>query len=417
MKISLLENGLDSLQKGFNHLNTYEEMYILEKKGSERFLVLKDAVLAIHHGIEILFKDVLNRSNEILVFSEIDNKLKQAFAKKRQENFNSLFEADPTIRTVSFVEAIDRIQKICGYRIKESFRGKLNRLQGYRNQVMHSEVSINETELNSVFEGLVDDIDIFFSEAIGSEYYTVTGYSALKEYYQNYIDKIDKSKGGVKKIAIEKFLEAFDRCSISMGQREVKKISDINIATNLLDTLYKSRLKFGTDLYNLYCSGNVSSFKRIDKERFSMYAKDNGSEYIFKFKSLLIFMPSAMSKLSPILFFESDNDSVEPSNEKFVELDERTNRESISGVYFYDKKHIEWNGDKLNEFYMELNYNEFFIAPAYHRVEHFLSSGLFCFINVQMLEYGRNMKKIFDFNQNSSKEVEIFLRKVANAID
>ncbi len=89
-----------------------------------------------------------------------------------------------------------------------------------------------------------------------------------------------------------------------MGANEVKVIDDIDIANTLINTLMKSSLKFGTDLYNGYCSGNVSSFKRIEDNRFSMFTKDNNGEYIFKFKSLLLYIPNLDNELSPIIFFE-----------------------------------------------------------------------------------------------------------------
>ena len=410
MKISLLENGLDSLKKGFEHLNNYEEMHLLDNKGTERFLVLKDAVLAIHHGIEILFKEALNRSNKILVFSEIDKNLKNAFVMKRQRNLDSLFEADPTLHTVTFQEAIDRVQKICGHKINKTFSNKLSKLQDYRNQITHSEVSIDEIELNSVFEGLVDDIDIFFTDAIGEDYSTITGYSALKRNYEAYLLNLKKTKREVKKTAVEKYLEAFEKCSISMGENEVKTISDINLVTKLITTLYSSELRFGTDLYNGYCSGDVSTLKRLDSKRFSLFTKDNNAEYIFRFKNLLLFMPKVSEDFSPILFFEADDDNIDSSFEKYIEVD-MYDRKSVSGIYFEDENRIEWNGDKLHEFYEQSEYDEYFVTPRHHLVEQFLSSGVFCFINVQMLSYGQMGKVLRDFGTTSFKQIEIAFRR------
>ena len=410
MKISLLENGLDSLKKGFENLNIYEEMHLLDDKGTERFLVLKDAVLAIHHGIEILFKESLKRTNEILVFSEIDKRLKNAFVTKRQKNLDSLFEADPSIHTVTFEEAIDRVQKICGHKISKLFSYKLSKLQEYRNQITHSEVSIDEIELNLVFEGLVDEIDIFFTEAIGEDYATITGYSTLKKNYERYLKNLEKTKREIKKTALELYLKAFETCSISMGENEVKIVTDINTVTKLISIIFSSKLRFGTDLYNGYCSGDVSAIKRADDERFSLFTKDNNAEFIFKFKNLLIFMPKVSEDFSPILFFEADNDAVDPSLEKYTEED-MYNRKSITGIFFYDDKRTEWNGDKLNEFYSQSEYDEFFITPKHHRVEQFLSSGVFCFINIQMLNYGQMRKILRDFGNSSLKQIEIAFRR------
>lgn len=410
MKISLLENGLDSLKKGFDHLNRYEEMFLIEESGTERFFVLKDAVLSIHHGIEILFKEALKESNELLVFSEIDKNLKKAFTQKRQNNFSSLFEANPNLHTVNFIEAIDRVQKICGYDIRENFYKKLLKLQGYRNQITHSEVLIDEIELNSVFEGLVDDIDIFFSDAIGEQYSTITGYSALKANYEEYLQSLEESKQEIKKNAIEKYLEAFKKCSISMGENEVKTLSDINVVTKLIDTLYNSELRFGTDLYNGFCSGNLNKIKRVDKNRFSLFTKDNNAEYIFKFKTMLIFMPKVGEDFSPIIFFESDEDKIDSSIEKFIEID-NYDRKVVSGIYFEDKNTVEWDPEKQNEYYMQEEYDEYFVARRHHTVRQFLSPGVFCFINVQLLNYGRMDKILRDFGVSTLKQIEVVFRK------
>jgi len=410
MKINLLENGLDSLRKGYEQLKNYEEMYLLENSGHERYLVLKDAVLAIHHGIEILFKEVLIKENVFLIFSEIDKNLKNAFVAKRQRHLNSLFEAGLLLHTVTFQEAVDRVQKICGHEINKNFECKLIKLQEYRNQITHSEVSIDEIQLNSVFEGLVDEIDTFFIKAIGDNYSTITGYSKFKDNYQAYLSRLDETKKTIKAEAIEKFLQAFEKCSISMGENEVKIITDINIATNLINILYDSNLRFGTDIYNGYCSGDVSEIKRINEDKFSLFTKDNRAKYIFKFKSLLIFMPKLNGDLSPIMFFESDSDEIDSALEKYIETD-AYDRKSITGVYFVDDNRIEWEREKLNEFFHRMDYDEYFVIPDFYRVEQFISPGIFCFINIQMLNYG-NMRTILrDFGGNTLKNIEVAFRK------
>jgi len=412
VKIKLLENGLDSLRKGFKSLMNYEELYLLDNAGHKRFLVLKDAVLAIHHGIEILFKEVLIKDNELLIFSEIGKKLKDAFVVKKQRNLGSLFEADQLLHTVTFQEAIDRVQKICGHEINSKFMSKLGKLQEYRNQITHSEVSIDEVQLNLVFEGLVDEIDTFFIRAIGPEYTTVTGYSNFKANYQEYLSKLDKTKENIKKEAIEKYIEAFQKCNISMGEKEVKIITDINVVTKLINTLYDSNLRFGTDLYNGYCSGAVSIIKRLSDNRFSLYTKDNSAEFIFKFKSLLIYMPEISSEFSPIMFFEADKDKAPANVEKYVETDSY-DRKSISGIYFNDEDRIEWEAPLINDFYNMMD-DEYFVIPQHHGVEHFISSGVFCFINIQMLNYG-NMKSILhDFGTLPLKKIEVNFRKSLN---
>jgi len=401
------------LKKGFESLKKYEEMYFLDGCGTERYLVLKDSILAIHHGIEILFKEVLVKNNELLVFSEIDKKLKNAYVEKRQRSLESLFEADQSLHTVTYLEAIDRVQKICGHVITKNFSIKLNKLQEYRNQITHSEVLIEEAQINAVFEGLVDDVDTFFMDSIGDSYSTVTGYSQLKSNYNEYLEKLDENKNNIKKEALTKFLQAFRQCSISMGENEFKTISDINVATNLIKTLYDSNLRFGTDLYNGYCSGDVSEIKRVDGNRLSLFTKDNRAEYIFKFKSLLIYMPEVNSEFSPIMFFEADDDVLNESLKKNIKED-LYGRNTISGIYFIEEKRVEWDSEKINEFYYSADFDEYFVIPDHYRIEQFLSSGVFCFINVQMLNYGRMNTILHDFGKLPLKTIELQLRRASD---
>ena len=179
-----MENGVDSLKKGFGYLKRYEEMYFVEKEGKERFFVLKDAIISIHHGVEILLKQTLIDTSEILVFSEIDKSLKNAFQERKQKKLGSIFETSHSPHTVTLQEAVDRVQKICGHILSSKLQNKIEKLEFYRNQITHSAVFLEEVEINSVFNGLVDEIDTFFMSALGNKYTTITGYSDFKENYR-----------------------------------------------------------------------------------------------------------------------------------------------------------------------------------------------------------------------------------------
>jgi hypothetical protein len=408
MKISLMENGLDSLKKGFDHLKTYEEMYFIKKEGKERFYVLKDAVLNIHHGIEILLKQTLIETNEILVFSEIDRALKNAFHERKQKKLNSIFETSHSPHTVTLQEAVDRIQKICGHALNSKFQSKIEKLEHYRNQITHSAVFLEEAEINNVFSGLVDEIDVFFMNTLGAKYKTVTGYADFKQNYKTYLDKLNNTLKAVKGETTEKLIEAFTKCGISMGENEFKIIDDIDVATNLLDVVTNSKLSFGMDMYNGYCSGNVSKIKRISNNRFSIFAKDNYGEYRFKFKSLMLYMPSIESEFSPIIFLEADKCEIDKSLQKFAKQDYH-GRTTIEGIYFNEEKRYEWDEETISEFYSRIEYDEYFTAPPHWHIEDFLDEGIFCFLNVQRLKYG-NIQQ-FLRSGKSLKELEVILRK------
>ncbi len=408
MKISLVENGLDSLKKGFDHLIKYEEMSFLEKKGKERYFVLKDAILAIHHGIEILLKQTLINTNELLVFTAMDQNLKNAFREKRQKNLDSIFETAQSAHTVTLQEALDRIRKVCGYHISNRFNDKLTKLDIYRNQITHSAVFLKEAEINNVFNGLVDEIDSFFLEALGSEYPTLTGYSDFKRNYEKYVSQLNKTMRGAKKEVIQKLIEAFSECSISMGENEVKIVNDIDVVTKLLAVLTRSSLTFGTDFYNGHCSGNVSRIKRISQDHISLFTADNNAEYRFKFKDLLLYLPSINDDLSPILFFEAAEDKVDARRQKHTKKD-IYGRCTISGLYFPEENRYEWDPKASDELSYRSEYDEYFIAPECWFVEDFLSEGVLCFLNVQGLNFG-NLAPFLS-GKRSLKEMEVGFRK------
>ncbi|MBD3907031.1 hypothetical protein NAL32_17915 [Chryseobacterium sp. Ch-15] len=93
MKLNYIQNGLDSLQKGYKNLIEYENLTFSENSDStNRFFYLKDAILFVHHGIEILIKKILHNYNELLLFSQIDSHLKNAIIEKNKNNLNSVFE-------------------------------------------------------------------------------------------------------------------------------------------------------------------------------------------------------------------------------------------------------------------------------------------------------------------------------------
>lgn len=227
MKISLLENGVDSLKKGYASLRKYENLRFLEDEKLNRFFDLKDAILSVHHGLEILFKQVLMDYNEMLVFSEIGKPLKKAYQQKNQRGGESVFEMEVTPHTVTLREAVERLETICGVPIREGFLNKVNRLEKYRNQIVHAEVIFNEDDLQNAFNGLIDDIDVFFMENLGERYSSLSGYSDLKEKYQEYIDALSGERKALTQTMIENLLDACNKCGISIGENEAKIINDI----------------------------------------------------------------------------------------------------------------------------------------------------------------------------------------------
>lgn len=74
MIIDMLNNGMDSLKRGFSSYLKYEEI-VKEKETLtlEDYFVLKQAVLLTHHGVE---------KSEFLIVDEIDSNYKEAYKEK-----------------------------------------------------------------------------------------------------------------------------------------------------------------------------------------------------------------------------------------------------------------------------------------------------------------------------------------------
>ena len=239
MKLNFLDSGLDSLKKGFQHLTEYEKAtFYLKKKSQDeiRFYHLKDAILFIQHGIEILIKNIIHNHSEYLIFSQIDSNVKAALLQKNQQNLNSVFESDlkHKIHTVNFLESIERLKIIPNVKISKAFEGRLKELESYRNIIMHSEPYLNEYDINETFDGLSDELDLFFSQNIGEKYKMISGYDNLIKSMESF-NQVYREKGLELKIkTVEIILSALKKAKISLGSNEVKRMTNIDNCSKFL---------------------------------------------------------------------------------------------------------------------------------------------------------------------------------------
>jgi hypothetical protein len=409
MELSFLQSGIDSLKKGFGSLVSYENLYYSDNKDSSRFFYLKDSILFIQHGIEILLKQVLSNESEYLLFSQLDDNVKKAYIEKNEKGLKSIFESNlkHKIHTVTFIEAIERVKMLPNIEFGKTLENKIRQLEIYRNIVMHSEPHINEIELNSTFDGLLDELDNFFYQTIGEKYNTISGYSLLVENYNLFQEILNKKNLEHKSKVVEIFLNSFKKAGISIGINEVKRITNIEIAQKLFRSLFDSDLTFGTDLYNGSCSGEVKQVERISETNFSMYAKDIDIHYEFKFKSIVLYVPELFSNYSPIIFFEIDDYKVDPELIDYV-----SESDKIETLRFYVGKS---DGVKIyNPIEIsEINYGDIDNYMKFEKHCQFLTGGLWGFMNVQNLDYNHNYTRFIFKNKFrlNGKQFEIILRK------
>jgi len=146
-KIGLLDNACHSLQRGYEMFNKGRQ-----KKDA---LALKEAIIWIHHGIELSIKQLLVQSNEYLIFENIDEAVRKLAHLRRQPSMDSanvldLFESGEGIYTVGFGKLIDRAAIMLNLQELSQgadLREKIDALTSYRNKTVHFTVDVKSEEV------------------------------------------------------------------------------------------------------------------------------------------------------------------------------------------------------------------------------------------------------------------------------
>lgn len=395
MIIDMLNNGMDSLKRGFSSYLKYEEI-VKEKETPtlEDYFVLKQAVLSTHHGVEILLKCILNKKSEFLIVDEIDSNYKEAYKEKNQNGYQSVFQTSKAqkIHTITYEEALSRVKYFGNNDLPEALEKKLKKLNTVRNALTHAEVVIKDTDVEKIFDKLLLDLDVLFLRAIGSEYSTFYGYSEIKANYDNYMTFLSEHQMTIKKKALAALFSTQEKTEQYSGQNEVIYIEDSTIARKFLKSL-QTELDFGMDLFNGWCSGNAK-IKITEDGHVSFWAGDNKGDYIIKFKSMIICVPSITTNESPIIIFEADDDKVEPEYQDYVTHDylEGLCIQSQPQVISYDPKEI-------YDFNMHCEYDEAFTIPPHYEIVRFLNRRIFGCFNIQGLSYW-NFHKLLSKAEN-----------------
>ncbi|MFR8792597.1 hypothetical protein [Gallintestinimicrobium sp.] len=383
MIIDMLNNGMDSLKRGFSSYLKYEEI-VKEKETLtlEDYFVLKQAVLSTHHGVEILLKCILNKKSEFLIVDEIDSNYKEAYKEKNQNGYQSVFQTSKAqkIHTITYEEALSRVKYFGNNDLPEVLEKKLKELNTVRNALTHAEVVIKDTDVEKIFDKLLLDLDVLFLRAIGSEYSTFYGYSEIKANYENYMTFLSEHQMTIKKKALAALFSTQEKTEQYSGQNEVIYIEDSTVARKFLKSL-QTELDFGMDLFNGWCSGKTK-IKITEDGHVSFWAGDNKGDYIIKFKSMIICIPSITTNESPIIIFEADDDQVEPEYQDYVTHDylEGLCIQSQPQVITYDPKEI-------YDFNMHCEYDEAFTIPPHYEIVRFLNRRIFGCFNIQGLSY------------------------------
>lgn len=396
MQISLIENGLDSLTKGFNYLEGYERLLQEENDQKTRFLLLKDSILSVQHGIEILFKYILRKHNELFLYKDIKD-LAAAYAARREGKITELWE-QPKVQTISFKESIDRLQDMCGISITDKLKKTLLQVEGWRNSITHSAVILEERQVSSVLTKLIEALDTFFADTMGDEYTQAQGKSGLEEAYRVARSVNGGLRNSVKVKAIEGLISALRLHSIKVdGAPSVIKVEDPAVAYSILKSIQDNEICYGCDLINGHCSGKAAISGINAKNVISIYTEDNLTLYRFKVKSLVIYIPKLDDDFSPLIYIYSAHSDPEGTHPY---LDEGDGYKIQRGLIENRGKKELWEQRDIVKSYEEWDITH---TTSTEAIVSFLSEGPVCFMNIQGLEYG-NASSILHSNNAATPE-------------
>lgn len=156
--ISLQENGLHSLWRGIESYGTYE------KTGNK--LTLKDAIMFLHHGVELLTKEILIKHSPFLIFED----LRDAATKQKQADDSgvSIFFLEKPPKTVTYDEAIKRvIAFVKPPELTGNLQTNLNKLNQFRNQLEHYAIEADKDEIIQLLAALHEPLLELFDNQIG----------------------------------------------------------------------------------------------------------------------------------------------------------------------------------------------------------------------------------------------------------
>ncbi|MFN6571576.1 hypothetical protein [Dendronalium sp. ChiSLP03b] len=157
LRIGLIENCYHSLKRGY-------ELWGEGQRKQDGWL-LKEAVIWIHHGIELGIKQLLVQTNEYLIFENIDTAVEK-LAKLRNQpqqveaSVLDLFEQEKPAFSVGFEKAVERaaiMLNITELSKTSPLRSNIDELTKYRNKIVHYAVSLEVNEVITLISSIMDD--------------------------------------------------------------------------------------------------------------------------------------------------------------------------------------------------------------------------------------------------------------------
>ncbi len=181
--ITLKENGIHSLNRGLEIFGNFEQR-------KDEYL-LKEAIMFLHNGIELLMKQVLvEQAGEYLIYADISEETTKKVINAKKQNI-SVFNLPKPPHTATYLEVIGRVRAFVNNpELGENLETRLKELNSIRNNLEHYAIDeeIHKTEelVVKIRKPLLD----FFQKGI-------------KEFKHEEAKQIDKTWTGVSKTITE----------------------------------------------------------------------------------------------------------------------------------------------------------------------------------------------------------------------
>jgi hypothetical protein len=203
----LLDNAYDFLNNSlyFYHLATHED-YPQDYKRYWKF-----SIVDIVQAMELMFKEVLRRENEIFIYENIDK---------------------PN-HTVSISKALQRLINIIKIDLNKNEENKIKQAIEIRNQIIHFELELDLKDLSTIYIVIFEFLHSFHYRFLGEELHEKTN----PEYWE--IEAL--------------IMEQFEKELVLYSGIEISKMYAIEIAESQLFTSFKvqgieyKRIKFGDE--------------------------------------------------------------------------------------------------------------------------------------------------------------------------
>lgn len=176
MEFTLLDNGIDSLKKTQDSIIRFNELH-----RPNSYHLLKDAIIYLNHGIEILLKYILSNRNESLIFKDIRLYMKakeqirhlpikeKGFGTYLEKNKPTVFDVpkdklqNKILETITLKEAVERIEFLCDIEITKEFGDSIYLINKYRNDITHHSIKLTSEEEDK----LIKELRILYVNIVG----------------------------------------------------------------------------------------------------------------------------------------------------------------------------------------------------------------------------------------------------------